>query len=148
MELLLIQNVPDVGKKGDVVKVRDGFGRNFLIPQKLAILATRENQEFFEDQRARSAKRKMKEKEEAEKKAKELTNLTVTLEVKAGDGDKLYGSVGAEDIRQALQAKGYQFEKKQVRIREALKTLGTHQIELEIYPQVKTRLTVELIKQP
>ena len=147
MELLLIKNVPDVGKKGDVVRVRDGFGRNFLLPKKLAMLATRENQAFFEDQKARSAARKTKEKEEAEKKAKELTNLQVTLEVKAGEGDKLYGSIGAEDIRQALIQKGYQFEKKQVRLRDALKTLGTHHVELEIYPQVKTRLTVELIKQ-
>ena len=147
MELLLIQNVPDIGKKGDVVRVRDGFGRNFLLPKKLAILATRENQEFFADQKARSAVRKAKEKEEAEKKAKELTNLTVRLEVKAGEGDKLYGSIGAEDIRQALAQKGYQFEKKQVRLRDTLKNLGAHQVELEIYPQVKTRLTVELVKQ-
>lgn len=148
MELLLIKDVPEVGKKGDVVKVRDGFGRNFLIPQNLAILATRENREFFAEQKTRSIARKAKEKEEAEKKARELTNLKVTLEVKAGEGDKLYGSIGAEDIRQALAQQGHQFEKKQVRLREPLKTLGTHQVDLEIYPQVKTRLTVELIKQP
>lgn len=147
MELLLIKNVPDVGKKGEVVRVRDGFGRNFLIPKNFAILATRENREFFAEQRTRNAARKVKEKEEAEKKAKEILNLTITMEVKAGEGDKLYGSIGAEDIRQALAQKGYPFEKKQVRLRDALKTLGTHQVDLEIYPQVKTRLTVELVKQ-
>lgn len=148
MELLLIKDVAEVGKKGDVIKVRDGFGRNFLIPKNLAILATRENREFFAEQRSRSAARKAKEKEEAERKAKELANLKITMEVKAGEGDKLYGSVGAEDIRQALAEKGYQIEKKQVRLREALKSLGAHQLDLEIYPQVKVRLTVELIRQP
>ena len=148
MELLLLKNVTDVGKKGDVVRVRDGFARNFLLPQDLAIPATRANKQFFADQRARSAKRKAKEKDAAEKRAKEMKDLTIKLEVRAGDGDKLYGSVTAEDLRLELEKQGHVFEKKQVRIKEPLKTLGTHQIDLEIYPQVKTRLTVELVRQP
>lgn len=148
MELLLTKDVPDVGKKGDVVRVREGFGRNFLIPNDLAIPATRANQKFFEDQRNRSAVRKAKEKEAAEQKAKELHDLKVTLEVRAGEGDKLYGSITPEDIREALAKQGHSFDKKQIRIKEALKTLGSHQVDLEIYPQVKTRLTVELVRQP
>lgn len=148
MELLLLKDVKDVGKKGDVVRVRDGHGRNFLLPNDLAVLATRSNQKFFAEQRVRSAARKAKEKEAAEKRAKELRDLKITLEVKAGEGDKLYGSVTTEDIRVALEQQGHIFEKKQIRIKDALKTLGTHQIELEIFPQVKTRLTVELVKQP
>jgi len=148
MELLLLKDVKDVGKKGDVVRVRDGYGRNFLLPNDLAIPATRSNQKFFADQRARSAARKVKEKEAAEKRAKELRDLKITLEVKAGEGDKLYGSVTTEDIRVALEQQGHIFEKKQIRIKEALKTLGSHQVELEIFPQVKARLTVELVKQP
>ena len=148
MELLLLKNVTDVGKKGDVVRVRDGFARNFLMPQDLAIPATRANKQFFAEKRARSAARKVKEKEAAEKRAKEMKDLTITLEVRAGEGDKLYGSVTAEDLRVALEKQGHSFEKKQVRIKDALKTLGTHQVDLEIYPQVKTRLTVELIRGP
>ncbi|HOG23529.1 MAG TPA: 50S ribosomal protein L9 [Candidatus Omnitrophota bacterium] len=148
MELLLIKDVFDVGKKGDVVKVREGYGRNFLLPRNLAIPATRKNQQFFEEQRARSAARKLKEKTAAEKKAKELAELTITLEVKAGEGDKLYGSVGPEEVCAALVQKGYEFDKKQIRMREHLKNLGTHHVDLEIYPQVKTRLTVELVRQP
>ena len=148
MELLLIKNVPDVGKKGEVVRVRDGFARNFLLPQDLAIPATRANKQFFTEQRARSAARKAKEKEAAEKRAKELKDLTLKIEVKAGEGDKLYGSVTAEDLRLELEKLGHNFEKKQVRIKDALKTLGTHQVDLEIFPQVKVRLTVELVRQP
>ncbi|MBU9888872.1 MAG: 50S ribosomal protein L9 [Candidatus Omnitrophica bacterium] len=148
MELLLIKDVKDVGKKGDVVRVREGYGRNFLLPNDLAVPATRSNQKFFEDQRARSAARKAKEKEAAEKKARELRDLKITLEVKAGEGDKLYGSVTAEDIRAELERQGHNFEKKQIRIKEALKTLGSHLVELEIFPQVKVRLTVELVKLP
>ena len=147
MELLLLKDVKDVGKKGDVVRVRDGFGRNFLLPNDLAMPATRSNKKFFADQRTRSAARKAKEKEAAEKRAKELKDLKITLEVKAGEGDKLYGSVTTEDIRVALEQQGHIFEKKQIRIKDALKTLGSHQVELEIFPQVKTRLTVELVKQ-
>ena len=148
MELLLTKDVQDIGKKGDVVRVRDGFGRNFLIPQDLAIPATRANQKFFQEQRARNVIRKAKEKEIAEKRAKELHDLKITMEVKTGEGDKLYGSVTTEDIRVALEQKGYVFNKKQIRIKEPLKTLGVHGVDLELFPQVKTRLTVELVKQP
>ena len=148
MELLLLKNVADVGKKGDVVRVRDGFARNFLMPQELAIPATRANKQFFAEKRARSAARKAKEKEAAEKRAKEMKDLKITLEVRAGEGEKLYGSVTAEDLRVELEKQGHSFEKKQVRIKDPLKTLGTHQVDLEIYPQVKTRLTVELVRSP
>ena len=148
MELLLLKNVADVGQKGDVVRVRDGFARNFLMPQNLAIPATRANKQFFTEKRVRSAARKVKEKEAAEKRAKEMKDLTITLEVRAGEGDKLYGSVTAEDLRLELEKLGHSFDKKQVRIKDPLKTLGTHQVDLEIYPQVKTRLTVELVRQP
>lgn len=148
MELLLLKNVADVGKKGDVVRVRDGFARNFLLPHDLAIPATRANKQFFAEKRARSAKRKVLEKEAAEKRAKEMKDITIRLEVRAGEGDKLYGSVTAEDLRVELEKQGHSFEKKQVRIKDPLRTLGTHQVDLEIYPQVKTRLTVELVRQP
>ncbi len=148
MELLLLKDVADVGKKGDVVRVRDGHARNFLIPRDLAIPATRANKQFFAEHRARSVARKTKEKEAAEKRAKDLKDLTIRLEVKAGEGEKLFGSVTAEDIRFELEKLGHIFEKKQVRVKGALKTLGTHQVDLEIYPQVKTRLTIELVRQP
>jgi large subunit ribosomal protein L9 len=148
MELLLMKSVADVGKKGEVVRVRDGYARNFLLPNELAVPATRANKQFFVEHRARSAARKAKEKEAAEKRAKEMKDLTITIEVRAGEGDKLYGSVTAEDLRLELEKRGHSFEKKQVRIKDPLKTLGSHQVDLEIYPQVKTRLTVELIRQP
>ena len=148
MELLLLKDVKDVGKKGDVVRVRDGYARNFLLPNELAVPATRANKQFFTEHRARSAARKVKEKEAAEKRAKEMKDLTITIEVRAGEGDKLYGSVTAEDLRLELEKQGHSFEKKQVRIKDPLKTLGSHQVDLEIYPQVKTRLTVELVRQP
>ena len=146
MELLLLKNVADVGKKGEVVRVRDGFARNFLMPQDLAIPATRANKQFFAEHRVRSVKRKAAEKEAAEKRAKEMKDLIIRLEVRAGEGDKLYGSVTAEDLRLELEKQGHRFDKKQVRIKDPLKTLGTHQVDLEIYPQVKTRLTVELVR--
>ena len=121
-------------------------GEIFFFRKDLAI-PPREKPAIFEEQRARSAA-KLKENSCRKKAEKELAELTITLEVKAGEGDKLYGSVGPEEVCAALVQKGYEFDKKQVRMREHLKNLGTHHVDLEIYPQVKTRLTVELVRQP
>lgn len=147
MELLLLKDVKKVGKKGDVVRAREGYARNFLIPNNLALPATRANKEFFDDQRKRSSVRKEKEKQDAEKKVLELQDLKISLNVKAGEGDKLFGSVTSEDIAKELSGKGFSFEKKQIHLKNPLKALGSHQVEIELYSQVKTNITVELLRQ-
>jgi large subunit ribosomal protein L9 len=146
MELILRRDVDNVGKKGDVVSVRDGFGRNFLIARNLAVQATRSNRKFVEDQKVRSGKRHEREKVEAQKKAQELENLKVTIESSAGEGGKLFGSITAEHIREVLAEKGYSLDKKKIQLKESLRSLGSHAVVIELFPQVKTTITVEIIR--
>ncbi len=145
MELILLQDVEKVGRKGDVIRVRDGFGRNFLLPQNLALVASRENRKFVDDLKARAAKRRAAEKAEAETAAKKLQGVKVTLERAVGDQDKLYGSVTAEDVREALEAQKHVFDKKQIHLKEPIRSLGVHPVTVELYPQVKVTVSVEVV---
>lgn len=149
MELLLIQNVPHVGRKGDVVRVRDGFGRNYLIPRHYALPATRANRVFIEEQRVRVEARRVKEKAAAEETVKALERIKVVITMKVGAGDKLFGSITAEQIADNIsRKKGHKIDKKQVQLEEPIKTLGTHLVEVEVYPQVKAKVTVEVVGEP
>ncbi len=147
MELILLKDVNDVGLKGEVVRVRDGFARNFLLPRKLAMPCTPTNQQFVETQKARAAERRAKEQTEAENRAKQLTELKLTLQAPAGEQNKLFGSVTAEDIRQALAERGYSLDKKRIHLKEPIRSLGSHTVAVELYPQVKAAVTVEVVRQ-
>lgn len=146
MELILTENVEKVGRKGDVLRVRDGFARNFLIPRNLAVPATRANREFVEDQKGRAQKRREKEKAEAQNMAQKLNNLKVVIEASAGEKDKLFGSVTAEDISHALQKQGHHYDRKHIALKEPIRSVGSHPVVVEIYPQVKATITVEVVK--
>ena len=147
MELILIKDVSDVGLKGEVVRVRSGFARNFLLPRKLAIASTRANQQFVEAQKVRAAQRRAKEQAEAENRAKDLTAVKLTIQAPAGEQNKLFGSVTAEDICQALAAQGYAFEKKRIHLKEPIRVLGSHTVAVELYSQVKAQITIEVVRQ-
>lgn len=146
MELILLQDVEKVGRKGEVVRVRDGFARNLLIPRKLALPSTPENQVFVEDQKRRAEARREKEKADAQARAQKLSSLKVQIEAAAGEQDKLFGSVTADEIAEALKQKGHNFDKKHISVKESIRTLGNHTVSLEIYPQVKASITVEVIR--
>lgn len=146
MELILIQDVNKVGQKGDVVRVRDGFARNFLIPRKLALPATRNNQEFVEEQKKRSQARKEKEKQVAQETADRMAQIKVVVEARAGDQDKLFGSVTNEDIQAVLAGQGFQIDKKQIHIKDAIRSLGTHTVSIEVYHGVRTNIVVDVVR--
>ncbi len=146
MEIILTKDVIHVGRKGDVVKVRDGFARNFLIPQNSAIPSTRANQEFVAEQKIRSTKRHEKEVAQAEKVAEKLNSLKLKIEAQAGEQDKLFGSVTAEDIAQALAQKGHAFDKKHVHLKESIRSLGSYPVTVEIFSQVKATVTVDVVR--
>ena len=148
MELILLKDVEKVGRKGDVVRVRDGFGRNFLIPQSLAMPSTRANKEFVGQMKAKAQVRRAKEKVEAENRAQTLSNLKLKIEAKAGEQEKLFGSVTSKDIKEALGRSGYSFDKKQIHLKEQIKTLGAHSVIVEIYPQVKATISIEVVRKP
>ena len=146
MELILTQNVEKVGRKGDVVRVRDGYARNFLIPRSLAVPSTRANQEFVGEQKIRAEKRREKERSEAQQAADKVSKVKLTIESAAGEKDKLFGSVTAEDISEALKKKGFSYDKKQIQLKEAIRSLGAHSVAIEVFPQIKATLTLEVVK--
>lgn len=146
MEVILTKDVNHVGRKGEVVKVRDGYARNFLIPQSSAIPSTRANQQFVAEQKVRATKRREKEVAQAEKVAEKLSALKIKIEAQAGEQDKLFGSVTAEDIAQALAQKGHTFDKKHVHLKESIRSLGSYPVTVEVYAQVKATVTVEVIR--
>ncbi len=146
MELILTKDVEKVGRKGDVVKVRDGFARNFLLARALAIPSTRANREFVEDQKVRNTKKREKERAEASKLAEKLSSLKIQIQAAAGEKDKLFGSITTEDFSQALAQQGHQYDKKHILMKEAIRSLGTYAVAVEIYPQIKATINVEVIK--
>ncbi len=146
MELILLQDVEKVGRKGEVVRVRDGFARNVLIPRKLALAATSENQEFVEEHRKRAELRHEKEKAAAQALADKMSSVKIKIEASAGEQEKLFGSVTSEEIAEALAKKGHNVDKKQIHMKEAIKALGSHAVTIEVYPQVKASVTVEVVR--
>lgn len=148
MEIMLLKDVEKLGQKGEIIRVRDGFGRNFLIPRKLALPTTAASERFLEEQRVRSGKRKEKEKTEALAKGERLAKLKIVLEARAGEQDKLFGSVTAEDIHQALARQGVEVDKKRIHLKESIRALGTYAVTVELYPEVKVTVAVDVIRKP
>ena len=146
MEVILIQDVNKVGRKGDVVRVRDGFGRNFLLPRSLAIPSTRANQQFVEEQKLRAATRREKDKAEAQGVAERLSKVKVSIPAQAGEQEKLFGSVTAEDIAESLTKQGFAIDRKHIQLKEPIRSLGTFTVTVEIFPQVKATVPVEVVK--
>jgi large subunit ribosomal protein L9 len=147
MELILLQDVANVGRKGDVVRVSDGYARNFLFPRKLAMASTRSNQLFVEQQRVRSARRKAKEKEKAQERANDLSKLKVALSAKAGEKGKLFGSVTSEHISEELKKSGYEIDKKHILLKEHIRALGVYSVPVEIYSGVRAMVSVEVTEE-
>lgn len=146
MELILLKDVEQIGRKGEVIRVRDGFARNFLIPQRLALPSTRANQEFFQEQKIRVEKRQEKERQAAHAKAAEVEKIKLVIEAASGEKEKLFGSVTSEDIHLALAKSGHEIPKKHIHLKEAIRALGVHSVVVELYPQVKATIAVEVVK--
>lgn len=145
MELILIKDVEQIGRKGEVVKVKEGFGRNFLLPQKLALKATKENKKFVDDLRARAEKKLAAEKAEAENAAKKLNEVKIQIERSVGEQGKLFGSVTAEDISEELAKQNYTIKKKQIHLKEPIRSAGVFPVTVEVFPQVKATISVEVV---
>ncbi|MCB9799330.1 MAG: 50S ribosomal protein L9 [Candidatus Omnitrophica bacterium] len=145
MEIILLKDVNKVGRKGEVVRVREGFARNFLLPQNAAIACTKAGQKFIDQQKAQAAKRVAKEKAEAEKFAAKLEKLELKIEAPCGEQEKLYGSVTAEDISAALQEKGFELDRKKIQLKDSIRSLGAFEVSVEVYPQVKASLKIQVV---
>ena len=146
MEVILLQKVENLGNLGDKVKVRAGYGRNFLIPQGKAKPATAKNIEEFEKRRAELEKHAAESLTEAQRRKTELDGKTVTINSKAGQEGKLFGSVGTVDIAEAVTAMGIKLERKEERMPQgAIRVAGEHKVEIHLHSDVNAEITVNII---
>ena len=128
MEVILKEDVEKLGSRGDVVKVAEGYGRNFLLPRKLAIEATAANRAVIEQMKAAAVRRLAREKGDAETLAKQFAGVELTFTRKTGDHDQLFGSVTSADIARELEGKGITIDRRKIQLNEPLKTVGNHQV--------------------
>lgn len=146
MQVILRTNIENLGKLGEVVKVKPGYARNHLIPKKLAMQATSANLKAFEQQRKRLEAELEAQRSAAERIANRLQELELTIPVRVGEGDKLYGSVTNTHIAQALQENGLDIDKKQVELEKPIRALGEYQVPVRVYPEVKPEVKVLVIR--
>ena len=136
MDIILREKIEKLGTKGDIVRVSDGYARNFLLPKKLAVLATPANIRQIEQEKAAAVRREAIEKQEAEALAQQLSSVCLNLSRKVGENDVLYGSVTSMDIAEALEAKGFSIDKRRIELPEAVKSLGKFDIPIKLHREV------------
>ena len=146
MELILIKDVDKVGKIGDVVKVRDGYGRNFLVPKGLAVEARRRNIKFLENEKKKLALRQKRLKGEAEKLAEKLRNISCTIPMPTGEDDKLYGEVTPELISNFYQQEGLNLDKRKIYLEKGIRHLGVYQADIKLHPDVTATVKIWVVK--
>ncbi|MBK9293719.1 MAG: 50S ribosomal protein L9 [Oligoflexia bacterium] len=144
MKVILSQDVPTLGKVGDLVKVSDGYARNFLLPRKLAMIATAGKEKEAKHIKAVADAKKKKAVAAAQKTAEKLTNLTVKIKAQAGENDKLFGSVTSADIAVELTKAGYSVEKRDIQIEEPIRELGQHKVKVKIASGVEAVIKVNV----
>ena len=147
MEVILKEDVNKLGSRGDVVKVADGYGRNYLLPRKLAIEASAANKAVIEQMRAAAVRRSAKEKVQAEELAKQFDGVSVSFQRRSGEADQLFGSVTSADIADALAKKGLNVDRRKIQLHEPLKTLGEFTISIKLHKDVTAHLKVIIEKE-
>ena len=147
MEVILKEDVDNLGHRGDVVKVAQGFGRNFLLPKKLAIEATAGNKAVIEQMKSSSVRRSAKEKGDAELLLQQLEQVALEFTRKTGDNDHLFGSVTGGDIAQGLEAQGFHIDRRKVHLEEPLKSLGEFLIPVRLHREVTAHIKVTVAKE-
>jgi large subunit ribosomal protein L9 len=147
MEVILKEDVAKLGSRGDVVKVAEGFGRNYLVPRKLAIEATAGNKAVVEQMKAASLRRSAKEKSQAEELSKQFEGLSLTFQRRAGENDQLFGSVTSGDIAESLAKQGFDLDRRKVQLHEPLKALGEFTVPIKLHKDVTTHLKVVIEKE-
>jgi large subunit ribosomal protein L9 len=146
MQVILLERVEKLGQMGEEVRVKDGFARNFLLPKKKALRATKANREYFETRKVQLEAHNLERKGEAEKIAKKLDGQKFVLLRQAGDRGQLYGSVSPRDIAEAMEKNGFKVDRHQVTISVAIKTVGLFAIPVVLHPEVKVSITVNVAR--
>src|SRR5450631_964333 len=142
MDVILREDVDKVGVRGAVVKVTDGYARNFLLPKRLAVPATDSNKKIVEQERTAYLRREAKAKGDAEGLAQIMANVTLTFRQRVGENNQLFGSVTAKDIAEALEAQKYQIDRRKIQLDEPIRTLGEHKVSVRLHRDVGAEIKV------
>lgn len=142
MEVILREDVEKLGSRGSVVKVANGYARNFLLPKRLAVAATESNKKIVEQEREAYLRREAKAKGDAEELAKLMANVTLTFRHRVGENEHLFGSVTAKDIADALEAQKFHIDRRKVHLDEPIRTLGQHTVSIRLHREVATDINV------
>lgn len=146
MDVILMERIEKLGQMGDVVSVKPGYARNFLLPQKKALRATKDNLARFEQERAQLEADNLQRRDEAQKVGEKLDGMTVTLVRQAGEGGQLYGSVNSRDLADAVTEAGVTIERRQVALTAVIKTLGLHPVRVQLHPEVSVTITANVAR--
>ena len=145
MEVVLLEDVKALGKKGQIVKVNEGYARNFILPKKLGVEATPKNLNDLKLQKANAEKMAAQQLAAAKELAEKIEKLTVTLKMKAGEGGKAFGSVSSKEIGKAIEDQiGLEIDKKKLVLPEPIKTFGTHEVPVKLHKDVVAKLAVKV----
>jgi large subunit ribosomal protein L9 len=145
MEVILKEDVANLGHRGDVVKVADGYGRNFLLPRKLALQATLANKAVVEQMKSAAARRSATEKAQAEELATKLQPVVLSFTRKSGEAGHLFGSVTSVDIAAALETRGFEIDRRKIQLEEPIKSLGDFTVAIKLYREVAAHIQVKVL---
>lgn len=146
MQVILTTSVEHLGRAGELVKVKPGYARNYLLPRSMAVVATRGNIKHIEHERRLALARSDKERKIAEGHAAQLENLTVEIPMSAGDGERLFGSVTSRDVADALANRGIDIDRKKLEFGEAIKTLGEHTVTVKFAPEIAATFKINVVR--
>ncbi len=147
MEIILLEDILPLGKAGDLVNVSDGYGRNYLIPNKLAIKATPKNRKKLEHEKRFAQEKTDKVKRDAEKLANKIEEFSCTITKPVGESGKLFGSVTSKELEEHLNENGFQIERKQIELEEPIKNLGVYTIPIRLHPEVTANLKLWVVRE-
>jgi large subunit ribosomal protein L9 len=147
MKIILREDVDRLGKRGDTITVKDGYARNYLIPRKLALLATPGNLKTFQEEKKQLGVRENKTHRLADQLAKKLKSVSITATVSVGEEDRVFGSVTAQTISNLLKEKGYDVDKKKILLEEPIKALGVYTVPLKLHHDVQGKVKVWVVKE-
>ena len=146
MEVILLERIETLGQMGDVVKVKPGYARNYLLPQKKALRATEDNRREFEEKRVQLKADNLDRRQDAEKVGAKLDGLSVTLIRQAGEAGQLYGSVRSHDIADCVKEAGFDIDRRQVQLSYPIKTLGVHEVRIDLHPEVTVSVAANVAR--
>jgi len=146
MKLILSKDIEHLGKIGDIVNVSEGYARNYLIPKKLVLEATKANEKVIEKEKIKAEQRRAENRKESEELCKKLEKLSLTAPVQVGDNDKLYGSVTSQDISDLFKKEGFDIDKRKIELPTIIKALGIYSVKIKLDPEITATTKVWVVK--